>query len=44
MARIPLEAIRRCVYFNPFWEENVVELAKLVPIDHIFFGSDYPTS
>ncbi|MFZ0228393.1 MAG: amidohydrolase family protein, partial [Mycobacterium sp.] len=38
----PLEAIRRCVYFNPFWEENVVELAKLVPIDHIFFGSDYP--
>jgi LmbE family N-acetylglucosaminyl deacetylase len=38
----PLEAIRRCVYFNPFWEENVAELAKLVPIDHIFFGSDYP--
>jgi predicted TIM-barrel fold metal-dependent hydrolase len=38
----PLEAIRRCVYFNPFWEENVAELAKLVPMDHIFFGSDYP--
>jgi predicted TIM-barrel fold metal-dependent hydrolase len=30
------------VYFNPFWEENVAELAKLVPIDHLFFGSDYP--
>ena len=26
----PLEAIQRCVYFNPFWEENVAELAKLV--------------
>jgi predicted TIM-barrel fold metal-dependent hydrolase len=38
----PLEAIRRCVFFNPFWEENVAELAKLVPIDHLFFGSDYP--
>jgi predicted TIM-barrel fold metal-dependent hydrolase len=38
----PLEAIRRCVYFNPFWEENVAELGKLVPIDHILFGSDYP--
>jgi predicted TIM-barrel fold metal-dependent hydrolase len=38
----PVEAICRCVYFNPFWEENVAELAKLVPIDHLFFGSDYP--
>jgi predicted TIM-barrel fold metal-dependent hydrolase len=38
----PVEAIHRCVYFNPFWEENVAELAKLVPIDHLFFGSDYP--
>ena len=38
----PLEAIQRCVYFNPFWEENVAELAKLVGIDHLFFGSDYP--
>jgi predicted TIM-barrel fold metal-dependent hydrolase len=38
----PLAAINRCLYFNPFWEENVAELAKLVPIDHLFFGSDYP--
>jgi predicted TIM-barrel fold metal-dependent hydrolase len=38
----PIAAINRCVYFNPFWEENVAELAKLVPIDHLFFGSDYP--
>jgi predicted TIM-barrel fold metal-dependent hydrolase len=41
-AEDPLEAIQRCVYFNPFWEENVAELAKLVGIDHLFFGSDYP--
>jgi len=38
----PLEAVQRCVYFNPFWEENVTELSKFVPSDHIFFGSDYP--
>ncbi|WP_067662440.1 amidohydrolase family protein [Nocardia miyunensis] len=38
----PLDAIRRCVYFNPFWEEDVRELAELVPLDHIFYGSDYP--
>ena len=37
----PLEAIQGG-YFNPFWEENVAELAKLVGIDHLFFGSDYP--
>jgi hypothetical protein len=30
------------VYFNPFWEEDVAELAELVPIGHLFFGSDYP--
>jgi len=41
-AEDPLTAIQRCVYFNPFWEENVAELAKLVSIDHLFFGSDYP--
>jgi len=38
----PIDAVRRCIYFNPFWEENVAELSKFVPSDHIFFGSDYP--
>jgi predicted TIM-barrel fold metal-dependent hydrolase len=41
-AEDPVEAVRRCVYFNPFWEEDVAELARYVPIEHIVFGSDYP--
>jgi predicted TIM-barrel fold metal-dependent hydrolase len=38
----PVEAITRCIYMNPFWEDDVPELAKSIPMDHIFFGSDFP--
>jgi predicted TIM-barrel fold metal-dependent hydrolase len=41
-AEHPVEAIERCIYLNPFWEDDVSELARSVPIDHIFFGSDFP--
>jgi predicted TIM-barrel fold metal-dependent hydrolase len=41
-AEEPGAAIRRCLYVNPFWEDNVLELASYIPIDHIFFGSDFP--
>jgi predicted TIM-barrel fold metal-dependent hydrolase len=41
-AEEPGAAIRRCFYINPFWEDNVLELAEHVPLDHIVFGSDYP--
>jgi predicted TIM-barrel fold metal-dependent hydrolase len=41
-AEEPGAAIRRCLYVNPFWEDNVLELAGYIPIDHIFFGSDFP--
>ena len=38
----PVEAIRRCVYISPFWEENYLELAELLGEDHVLFGSDFP--
>jgi predicted TIM-barrel fold metal-dependent hydrolase len=41
-AEEPSAAIRRCLYVNPFWEDNVLELAESIPVDHIFFGSDFP--
>jgi predicted TIM-barrel fold metal-dependent hydrolase len=38
----PIDAIRRCVYISPFWEEDYLELAELLGEDHVLFGSDYP--
>jgi predicted TIM-barrel fold metal-dependent hydrolase len=38
----PLESIRRCFYISPFWEDDLTALSKLLPIDHLLFGSDYP--
>jgi predicted TIM-barrel fold metal-dependent hydrolase len=38
----PVVAFKRNVYVNPFWEDDVSDLVKLVGPDHILFGSDYP--
>jgi predicted TIM-barrel fold metal-dependent hydrolase len=38
----PVEAIRRCIYISPFWEENYLELADLLGEENVLFGSDYP--
>jgi predicted TIM-barrel fold metal-dependent hydrolase len=38
----PIEAIQRCIYLNPFWEENLADLCEFIPVDHLIFGSDYP--
>ncbi|MGZ4693911.1 MAG: amidohydrolase family protein, partial [Acidimicrobiales bacterium] len=38
----PVEVIRRNIYISPFWEEDLGELAELVGVDHVLFGSDYP--
>jgi predicted TIM-barrel fold metal-dependent hydrolase len=38
----PIEAFRRCVYVAPFWEDNFAEIADLVGIDRVVFGSDWP--
>ena len=34
--------IRRNIYVNPFWEDDMSDLAELVGADHILFGSNYP--
>jgi predicted TIM-barrel fold metal-dependent hydrolase len=38
----PIEALKRSVIFNPFYEEDVVGLVELVGADRVVFGSDYP--
>jgi predicted TIM-barrel fold metal-dependent hydrolase len=41
-AEEPTAAIRRCLYINPFWEDNVREVTEHLPLDHVLFGSDFP--
>lgn len=43
-AEDPVEALRRGLYVNPFWEDDVDELLELVGPDRVLFGSDYPHS
>ena len=38
----PSEILCRHLYVTPFAEEDVVELARVFPVDHIILGSDYP--
>lgn len=38
----PLETFRRHVWINPFWEDDVVEVAGLMGTDRVLFGSDWP--
>ena len=38
----PVEAFKRCVYVNPFWEDELSGLIDIMTPEHILFGSDYP--
>ena len=38
----PLEAFRRNVYVNPFWEDALEGLIDVMSPDRLLFGSDYP--
>jgi predicted TIM-barrel fold metal-dependent hydrolase len=38
----PVEAFKRNIYVNPFWEDEMTKLVDLVGADHILFGSDFP--
>ena len=38
----PLDAFRRNVYVNPFWEDALEGLIDVMSPDRILFGSDYP--
>ncbi len=38
----PVETFRRHVWINPFWEDDVDEVAALMGTDRVIFGSDWP--
>ena len=38
----PVETFRRNVWINPFWEDDVYEIAELMGGDRVIFGSDWP--
>lgn len=38
----PVETLRRNVWINPFWEDDVHEIAEMMGTDRVIFGSDWP--
>ena len=38
----PSELFRRHVWINPFWEDDVNEVVRLMGADRVIFGSDWP--
>lgn len=38
----PSDVFKKNVYVCPFFEEDPVELAKLIGVEHVLFGSDWP--
>jgi predicted TIM-barrel fold metal-dependent hydrolase len=38
----PIEAFKRCIYISPFWEDNFIDIVKMVGADRVVFGSDWP--
>ena len=38
----PVDVFRRNVWINPFWEDDVKELARHMPVERMMFGSDWP--
>ncbi len=38
----PVEILRKQVWINPFWEDDVVTVTELMGADRVVFGSDWP--
>jgi predicted TIM-barrel fold metal-dependent hydrolase len=38
----PVEAFKRNVWINPFWEDDVNEVVELMGAERVIFGSDWP--
>ncbi len=38
----PVETLRRNVWVNPFWEDDVNQVAECMGADRVIFGSDWP--
>ena len=41
-AQDPGELFREHVWINPFWEDDVNEVAQYMGTDRVIFGSDWP--
>jgi len=41
-AENPLDTFRRHIWVAPFFEDDVNELVRLIGVDHVLFGSDFP--
>jgi predicted TIM-barrel fold metal-dependent hydrolase len=38
----PVDAFRRHVWINPFWEDDLLEIVELMGAEHVTYGSDWP--
>jgi len=38
----PVDQFREHIWVTPFWEDNIEDLVKDIPIERIIFGSDWP--
>ena len=38
----PVEQFRDHIWFTPFWEDNIKELSRHMPVERMMFGSDWP--
>jgi predicted TIM-barrel fold metal-dependent hydrolase len=38
----PVETLRRHVWINPFWEDDVREVVAVMGAERVIFGSDWP--
>jgi CheY-like chemotaxis protein len=41
-AQHPVEMLRQHWWINPFWEDDVAQVAELMGADRVIFGSDWP--
>ncbi|MDH4170983.1 MAG: amidohydrolase [Acidimicrobiia bacterium] len=41
-AEHPVETFKRCIYVNPFWEDQLQGLIDIMSPERLLFGSDYP--
>ncbi len=41
-AEDPADTFRQHVWINPFWEDDIAEVAELMGADRVLFGSDWP--
>lgn len=38
----PLETVRKHIYVSPYYEDDIPELAEMIGVTNVVFGSDYP--